>query len=122
MINGSGSSLNLSGLSNLILAGRAHVDISNNSLNKDTEILTGESVAFKSNQRAYLLPEKFITNIRHNPVTQADYSTVGTPVIQIDDSTEAIKYNNYLASTPYKIAAKQTGATTLRYYYFNFKI
>lgn len=122
MINGSGSSLNMAGLSNLILAGRAHVDVSNNSLNKDTEILTGESVAFKSNQKAYLLPEKFITNIQHNPVTQADYSdlTVGAPVIHIDDSTD-ILYNSYLAATPYKIAAKQTGTTTLRYYYFNFK-
>lgn len=122
MINGYGSSLDLSGLADLVLAGRAHVDVQDITLNKDSEILTGESIAIKSNQRAYLLHGEFITNIRHNPVTEADYQNplIGTPSVTIDDSATAISYNDYVAATPYKIAAKQTGTDTLRYYYLNF--
>lgn len=123
IINGSGleTSLDLSGLSDLILAGRANVSVPETP-DSDADIMTGESIAVKSNQRAYLLPAKFITNVQHNPVTQEDYldETIGTPIVTIDDSAETIKYNNYVAVTPYKIATKQTGATTLRYYYLNF--
>lgn len=122
MLNGYGSSLDLSGLSELVLAGRAHVSVQDIALNKDADILTGESIAIKSNQRAYLLPGEFITNVLHNPVTQEDYldPLIGTPVITIDDTDTDISYNDYVAATPYKIAAKQTGVTTLRYYYLNF--
>ncbi|MHB8131022.1 MAG: type II secretion system protein [Mobilitalea sp.] len=121
MINGSGSSLNLIGLTDLVLAGRAHVSVADIAAGKDSDILTGESIAFKSNQRAYLLPGKFITNILHNPITDSDYSPTNMPDIQIVDAGEPIPYNYYLLSSiKYKIAAKVTGATTLRYYYLNF--
>jgi hypothetical protein len=129
MINGSGSSLNLNGLSDLLLAGRAHVSVDDTITHKASDIMTGESIAFKSNQRAYLLPGGFITNILHNPVTQADTAPpTGIPIIDIQNdptsSTEGINYLEYLATIQYKIAAKQTGSlsgdSTLRYYYFNF--
>jgi hypothetical protein len=122
MINGSGSSLNMEHLSELILAGRAHVSVQDNTLNRDSDILTGESVAFKSNQRAYLIPGEYIfdinTNpINHNPITQEDFTNpaIGTPSVSLPYDA-AVQY----ASTPYKIAAKLTGSTTLRYYYYNF--
>lgn len=124
MINGSGSSMNLGGLSSLILAGRAHVSIKDTN---DSDILTGESIAFKSNQRAYLVPEEFITNVGHNPVTEADIAGISPdiPKVEIKDDLN-IPYLNYVAGpplNPFKIAAKQTiavTATTLRYYYLNF--
>lgn len=132
MINGAGSSLNLSGLESLILAGRAHVSVERiigDADNTDTlDIMTGESIAFKSNQKAYLLPGKFISNILHNPVTEADIINYGLPDIRINSEVGDIDYNLFLASpplNPYKIAAKQIGtpggtASTLRYYYLNF--
>jgi len=133
MVNGSGSSLNLSGLSTLLLAGRAHVSVEDDILTTPssavtTDILTGESLAFKSNQRAYLLPGEYIKNISHNPVTQKDVD-LGVPnidfMVTIEDNT--IDYATYVPATPtdrYKIAAKQISeggpASTLRYYYLNF--
>ena len=120
VVNGAGSRLDLSHLKELILAGRAMVNVEDNALNKDTHILTGESLAIKSNQRAYLLPGRFILGYNHNPLTNEDYKK-GLPTIIIDDKGEAIKFNSYISkSTPYKIAAKQTGDSILRYYYLNF--
>lgn len=126
MINGSGSSLVLDNLKSLILVGRAHVSVSDLILDKDSDILTGESIAFKSNQRAYLVPGKFIDNILHNPVTSADIAQEsGAPTVSIiDDPIAEINYPSFVAeapSNPFKIAAKQTGGTTLRYYYLNFR-
>ena len=127
IINGAGSSLNLLLLNDLVLAGRAHVSVADSGLDKKSDILTGESIAFKSNQRAYLLPGKFIKDIKHNPITLEDYTTSGLPVIEITNDTETtgIKYTEYvdvtsLTTDTYKIAAKKTGSTVLRYYYFNF--
>lgn len=116
IINGSDSSMDLSGLVDLILAGRANVTVDELALARDTDIMTGESIAFKSNQRAYLMPAAFLKNVEHNPVTDED----STPDVQIDNPLGDITYNDYVASPSYKIAAKQTGTTLLRYYYVNF--
>ncbi|MBH1939787.1 hypothetical protein I5677_02625 [Mobilitalea sibirica] len=123
MINGSGSSMDLSGLNSLILAGRANVSVEDKENNKDSDILTGESLAFKSNQRIYLIPGRHIPLILHNPVTKADVDAYGLPNVDFTDSD--IPFMNYVAaSKPYKIAAMQAGtgagASTLRYYYLNF--
>jgi type II secretory pathway pseudopilin PulG len=128
MVNGLGSDLNLQNLSSLILAGRAHVNVEDQNLGKDSDIMTGESVALKSNQRAYLLPGDFITNVLHNPVTEEDIRPEGSasPIVpNIDISNGEIDYETYTAGA-YKIAAKQSitsggMASTLRYYYLNFK-
>jgi hypothetical protein len=121
IINGAGSRLDLSQLEELILAGRAKVSVQDITLNKDTDILTGESLAIKSDQRAYLLPGRFIQGLYHNPLTQEDYTGGTMPSVVIDDTAEAIKFNSYINKlTPYQIAAKQTGDAILRYYYLNF--
>jgi len=139
MINGSGSSLDLSGLSSLVLAGRAHIFVEDSILKTitteaDINILTGESLALKSNQKAYLIPGEYIyldngttkQAALHNPITQQDLLT-GTPYISVEATTDSSKLNcaDYINPSPYqyKIAAKQTAAgasTTLRYYYLNF--
>lgn len=116
IINGAGSSLDLSRLSRLIIAGRAHVSVEDV---HETDILTGESIAFKSNQRAYLLPGSFMVGVGHNPITQNDpIPSIG---ITNGDPSTGIPYNDFLAAaTKYNIASKTTGSTLLRYYYFNF--
>ncbi|MDD3173931.1 MAG: hypothetical protein PHF63_09750, partial [Herbinix sp.] len=140
MINGSGSSLNLSGLSSLVLAGRAHVSVEDSILkgisvsDPDINILTGESLAIKSNQRAYLIPGEFIKLVKdtteqtamHNPLTQKDLQA-GTPDVDIVATTDTSKINYFkyvnLSPNQFKIVAKQTttgGTDTLRYYYLNF--
>lgn len=131
IINGSGSSMDLSGLSSLILAGRAHISIEG--MNSDVNIKTGESLALKSNQKAYLIPGKYLFDkdnkqLLHNPVTQKDISTGGMTKVMIpeEDATSDIDYDNYLNAWPdqYEIAAKQTMesgiSSVLRYYYLKF--
>lgn len=118
IINGSGSSLDLSNLQELILAGRANVSVQDLAINKDVNITTGESLAFKSNQRAYLMPASFITGINHNPITESDTLTTVNVT-----NTPDINYQSYVAATPappYKIAVKKAGLTVLRYYFLNF--
>ena len=140
IINGNKSSLDLSGLDSLILAGRAHVSVndSTESTDKVTDILTGESIAIKSNQKAYLIPGRFIKGrdsegidkfINHNPITKKDVDEYGIPEVDFTslDPLNDIIYTNYVnPSNPYKIASKQTvsggeAATILRYYYLAFE-
>ena len=134
IVNGYDSSLDLSGLDSLILAGRAHVSVDDNKSGtyNATDILTGESVAIKSNQKAYLIPGRFIVgplrDIYHNPVTHSDKE--GNNIPQVDftslDPAVEINYPSYLSSSyPYKIASRQTlegqEATVLYYYFLGFE-
>lgn len=120
MVNGSGSTLNLGGLEDLVLAGRAHISVEDT--DEATDILTGESIGLKSNQKAYLVPGEFIDQINHNPVTNSDLPIVPEIRFRVVDGLD---YTKYISSEkPYKIAAKQTVggdfSTMLRYYYLNF--
>lgn len=119
LVNGAGSRLDLRGLTDLILAGRAKVMVQDAKLGRETEILTGESLAIKSNQRAYLLPGSFIMGVNHNPLTPEDYLAGAIPQVLIND--DEFEFSKYISrQNPYIIAAKQTGDTVLRYYYLNF--
>lgn len=138
MINGSGSSLDLSGLSALVLAGRAHISVEDSILSDihaaepQINIMTGESLAFKCNQHVYLVPGEdiFLNDGKaayHNPLTMKDLDK-GTPIVDIRDKTgpaaTGFDYFDYIKASPdqFKIVAKQTvtGGDTLRYYYLNF--
>jgi len=129
IINGAGSSLNLADLSSLVLAGRAHISFDDSDFN----IMTGESLAFKSNQRAYLVPGKYISTLEddkvtyqtanHNPLTDQDLAN-GDPKIQITaPAAGELDYTAYIDSAmQYKKASKVSVADkgTLNYYYLNF--
>lgn len=129
IINGTGSTLDLSRVNSLILAGRAHVSVDDSKAGttKVTDIMTGESVGIKSNQKAYLLPGRFIKDIKHNPVTSLDIADFDIPEVNFDelDPSEDIDYRLYVNNAVnHKIASKQTvegdTSTILRYYYLNF--
>lgn len=140
LLNGTGSSLDLSRLSSLVLAGRAHVSIEDSilksiSADPTINIMTGESLAFKSNQRAYLVPGQYIflddgstvIEARHNPLTKKDLESAAAK-IDITPTTDPAAVNcfSYIKDRPeqYKIAAKQlvsSATSMLRYYYLNFK-
>lgn len=134
IVNGNESSLDLSELDSLILAGRAHVSVDDNKggPSNATDIMTGESVAIKSNQKAYLIPGRFINGpireIRRNPVTSADIAGNNIPEVKFEDLDLAvdINYPSYLNPLhPFKIASRQTvegdTATVLYYYYLGFE-
>lgn len=58
MINGKNSSLNIQNLKYLLLAGRTFISRGNNSSN--TDIQMGESIAARTNQLAYYVPERYV--------------------------------------------------------------
>ena len=58
MINGKSSSLNIQNLKYLLLAGRTFISRGNNSSN--TDIQMGESIAARTNQLAYYVPERYV--------------------------------------------------------------
>lgn len=140
LLNGTGTSLDLSRLSSLVLAGRAHVFVEDSILKPTSadpkiNIMTGESVALKSNQRAYLVPGQYIflvngstrTAAGHNPLTQKDL-VLAAADIDITPNLDPVAVNSfqYIKDRPnqYKIAAKQLVSSVtsmLRYYYLNFK-
>lgn len=123
IINGTGSTMNLSEVDSLILAGRANISPDGAAITED--IMTGESIAFKSNQRAYLIPGKFIDQVKRNPITTSDIGPSGLPRVDFSLEASSINYANYVdPAHSYKIASKLTDpavtASLLRYYYLNF--
>lgn len=58
MINGKNSSLNIKDLKYLLLAGRTFISRGDNSSN--TDIQMGESIAARTNQLAYYVPERYV--------------------------------------------------------------
>lgn len=149
IINGTGSGLDLSNLSTLLLAGRAHISVEDSKLGTiNTSVMTGESLAFKSNQRAYMVPGEFIRLklatstsdpgyvAKHNPITDGDLTDTNgagatvnyLPVVSVTNSNLKTFLGNttekaYLNSTdPYRLISKQTTLDShiLRYYYLNF--
>lgn len=72
LVNGKNTTLTSTNLDKLILSGRTFV--SRNTENNDSvisDIMMGESLAVKSNQIAYLLPDKFI-KADHNPLLKTE--------------------------------------------------
>lgn len=72
LVNGKNTTLTSTNLDKLILSGRTFV--SRNTENDNSvvsDIMMGESLAVKSNQIAYLLPEKFI-KAEHNPLLRSE--------------------------------------------------
>lgn len=91
IINGRNSELNLSGTSMLSIAGRAYI------ATEAAEIPTGESLAIKSNQYAYLVPDECIWS-GTNPAILPDSSSDSFPPAdkRVDLSkAEGIKISDY---------------------------
>ncbi len=101
LINGTNSSLDLSGIERITLAGHAYVgtkkevapeDESSQGKSSDN-VFTGESIAVKSNQLMYLIPPECIgvdnttgeALVRKNPLTSTEYQVIQN-AIQSDPS------------------------------------
>lgn len=67
IINGRKSTLDLTGVSNMMLAGRAYIDA--DSSNSNNGVLMGESLSVKGNQVVYLVPGEYVRG-GSNPTTE----------------------------------------------------
>lgn len=99
LINGFNTTIDtMPGLGNLILAGRAFVSRKGTPDDykgvETTDIMMGESMAVKSNQLAYLVPEKFV-KLQHNPLTAIECQDEG---LAFTDVTALVNVSDLLAS------------------------
>lgn len=79
LINGRKSTLDLTGISNMMLAGRAYIDA--DSTNPKNGVLLGESLSVKGNQVAYLVPGEYVLG-GSNPTT--NLTNLGPNDIEVD--------------------------------------
>lgn len=127
IVNGKDSTLDLSGLSDLIVAGNASIEVPTydvtGNIKPNSYIMTGDSISMKGNQIAYLVPESCIS-ARHNPVLGSDYSKGVT--VDITKET-AIKLSDYVDMTlDGKVGYREvfyrlSGGLNVVYYYLDFK-
>ncbi len=88
LINGTGSTLDLSGIESMVIAGHAYIGTSKVSSAKNglvydnNDVVLGESIAVKGDQIAYLVPAECIATVngistlKQNPITIADYDEI----------------------------------------------
>ncbi|WP_167955242.1 hypothetical protein [Anaerosporobacter faecicola] len=122
IINGRKSTLDLSDVTRLMLAGRAYIDVGVSGT--DRGVLVGESLAVKGNQIAYLIPEEYIRG-GSNPLTIQ--SGLGANEIEVDfrpkeernfqNTGNAYKtyLSNYQAMYAGKEAEERENGSILRY-------
>lgn len=72
--NGAGAAGGVPTLEKLVLAGHTFVERTNKSGADQADIMTGESIAAKSDQIAYMVPDDYMIGVEHNPVLPADYT------------------------------------------------
>lgn len=79
-INASDAVLDLSGLQQLWVAGRSYLSVPSlygaNGTASYTEIMEGETISYKGNQLAYLVPAECIVGYEHNPLTKKEYDQI----------------------------------------------
>lgn len=126
LINGLNTTLKTDGLEKLILAGRSFVE--RHGENADPvvqDIQMGESLAVKSNQIAYMLPDRFIGpgHLEHNPVSRAEYDKYindkANPLVSLSDLEQSDIYKYLKSGEPYTANFNNTGGYV--FLYLNFK-
>ncbi|MBD5087685.1 MAG: hypothetical protein HDT30_02550 [Clostridiales bacterium] len=134
LINGSYSSLDTSGMSSILLGGRAYISNfhqSNESYHLPKKnILMGESLSVKSNQNFYLVSPEHLKNGCTNPMTWAAYQSNAPDgeVLSDEVTRPSSKLGKLLKSgtgqgvVPYIYDISGTsGNAALVYFYYNFK-
>ncbi|MCI7321831.1 MAG: 3,4-dihydroxy-2-butanone-4-phosphate synthase [Lachnospiraceae bacterium] len=86
LINGNNAKVDLSGLSEMILAGNSYIGASLKDSN-NSDILIGESLSLKSDQRAYLVPNGYIASYceqygGRNPMTGEEFTKLQEEMMQ----------------------------------------
>lgn len=137
-VNASEASLDMKEVSKLWIAGKSYLSIPStygftSDAGNNTPVLSGESISFKGNQIAYLVPGNCIIGIGHNPMTTKEYENlefnkVGFGVdINKNGENGGIFLEDYVDfRTPYKSVVVQyqnsSGVTHhMVYLYLNFR-
>ena len=130
LINGFNTTIDtIPGLGNVILAGRAFVSRKGTPDQfigtETTDIMMGESMAVKSNQLAYLVPEKYV-KLKHNPLTAVECQDEGlsfTDVNELVDTSVLLSSDigNYLNKDKPVTGNYGIDSGTYVYLYLNFK-
>lgn len=124
LINGLNTTLQSNNLNSLILAGRAFVSRQKaDNVKTVSDIMMGESIAVKSNQLAYLVPDEYIVSTNgssgdyHNPVFKSE---VEAGSVHVDVEGLKSKFGEYLnESKPYEENYNNTIGYV--FYYLKFK-
>ncbi len=95
LVNGYNTTINAHNLIKLDLSGRAYVERDKNPDFPQNDIILGQSVAVKSDQLAYLLPDKYLKT-KANPVAKSDADNDNTidfnnPASMIDQNYATLK-------------------------------
>lgn len=98
LINGKNATVDFQGLTEMTISGNAYVGTSlNDSTNSDVEM--GESISLKSDQRAYLVPAKYIApyceNGQTNPMTEEKFEALQKDIMDAYGYTDANQIKNY---------------------------
>lgn len=116
MINGKSSSLNIQNLKFLLLAGRTFIARGNNSSN--TDIQMGESIAARTNQLAYYVPERYV-KVESGESTLLKWNDAQN--VRIDEKEYPIGESDYAASIhvdPVKLDGWLNHANPIVPYYY----
>ena len=123
LINGKNTTLQSDGLQSLVLAGRSFVSREKENGTKTvSDIRMGESIAVKSNQLAYLVPDEFIVSDRipsseyHNPVFKTELEE---GKVHVDEKGLKAKFGDCLADKPYE--ANYNNKIGCVFFYLKFK-
>jgi hypothetical protein len=122
LINGQDSSLDMSGVTSMTVAGRAFISRKSemNGTPGSKDIMTGESVAVKSDQVAYFVPNEYIWS-GHNPVFQSeiDAKLAEKPVVDFSFAPQSL--TNLLTTKGYTEYHYVVNSLAITYYYLEFK-
>lgn len=116
IINAKSADVNMMGLSKLILAGRAYIDLDEGGQYGDASYMTGESISFKGNQQMYLA-DNLGEAVSGNPVSyEQEFLGKMTSLGWVLGTEPDI---SLLGLDSNKIVAKKTGSKV--YFYYNQK-
>lgn len=144
IVNRKKSLLDLTGLNNIFIAGRAYikaaednVDIDGVATGNTDSVRTGEAISSKVNQMAYMLPGECIgvqpgnISVGHNPLSKAEYQQLKDSM-ELDSTIKEVDVDYVLPfsgkkvsyyvdpNKPYVRIFDTTNTSTLVYYYPNF--
>ncbi|MBQ3545043.1 MAG: hypothetical protein IJA34_08680 [Lachnospiraceae bacterium] len=105
IVNANNSKLDLTGLKNLLVAGRAYIDLDESS-GIDTSYMTGESISVKGNQIAYQADESILNGLK---------SGMSYTELQTMMGSDRSKYYTDLGLDPNKVIAKKVGSEVYFY-------
>lgn len=119
IVNGSKADITVNPASKLFLAGRAYINIG---LDGIVDYVTGESVALKGNQQAYLVPSEWMISGKTNPCEDSAYSAFATNVSGLVDSSKIPGTLSALLDPSEPFVSKRARSGGIYWFiYFNFK-